>query len=106
MYPGPDDATVTQLTAGVPSSSLSCEAVVADMLDSLLLEQDHRVLELGTGAGRNAALAARRAGPGRVTTVEVDEALATSARTRLEAARAEATVGDGAAGWLAGRGAV
>ncbi|WP_446041523.1 hypothetical protein [Streptomyces sp. SID1121] len=62
VYGGPDDAAVTQVTDGLPSSSLSCEAVVADMLDSLLLEPGHRVLELGTGTGRNAALLAWRAG--------------------------------------------
>lgn len=101
VYPGPDDATITQLTGGVPSSSLSCEAVVADKLDSLLLEEGHHTLELGTGTGRNAALAARRAGPRLVTTVEVDEQLAQVARENLKAAGVEVTVavGDGAAGW-------
>ncbi|MER8119017.1 methyltransferase domain-containing protein [Streptomyces sp. NPDC094031] len=101
VYPGPDDATITQISSGVPGSSLSCEAVVADMLDSLLLEPGHRVLELGTGSGRNAALAARRAGRGNVTTIEADEELAAIARQTLEAAGVEVTVvsGDGAAGW-------
>lgn len=51
-----DAAAVTQVIDGLPSSSLSCEALVVDMLDSLLLEPGHRVLELGTGTGRNAAL--------------------------------------------------
>ncbi|MGW6507452.1 hypothetical protein ACWGCP_07840 [Streptomyces niveus] len=53
------------------------------MLDSLLLEPGHRVLELGTGTGRNAALPAWRAGGGRVTSVEVDGELAERARGRL-----------------------
>ncbi|MET9512027.1 methyltransferase domain-containing protein [Streptomyces flavidovirens] len=107
VYPGPDDATITQITQiaqGVPSSSLSCEAVVADMLDSLLLEEGHQVLELGAGTGRNAALAARRTGPGRVITVEVDEELAQSAQANLKAAGADVSVvvDDGAAGWPSG----
>ncbi|GAA2774674.1 hypothetical protein GCM10010521_61330 [Streptomyces rameus] len=54
VYPGPDTATVTQVTDGLPTSSLSSQAVVADMLDSLLLYPGHRVLELGTGNGWNA----------------------------------------------------
>lgn len=100
VYGGPDDAAVTQLTDGLPSSSLSAQGVVVDMLDSLLLEPGHAVLELGTGTGWNAALLSRRAGPRRVTSVEVDPALADRARTRLYGAGAAVTieVGDGAKG--------
>ncbi|XHL93366.1 methyltransferase domain-containing protein [Streptomyces niveus] len=86
VYGDPDAAAVTQVTDGLPSSSLSCEAVVVDMLDSLLLEPGHRVLELGTGTGRNAALLGWRAGAGRVTSVEVDPELADRARVRLREA--------------------
>nr|WP_237531317.1 methyltransferase domain-containing protein [Streptomyces sp. SID3212] len=101
VYGGPDDAAVTQVTDGLPSSSLSCEAVVADMLDSLLLEPGHRVLELGTGTGRNAALLGWRAGAELVTSVEVDPDLAVRARERLGAAgdRVRVVVGDGGKGW-------
>lgn len=104
VYAGPGDPAVTQVTGGRASSSLSCQAVVVDMLDSLLPEPGHTVLELGTGTGWNAALLAWRAGPG-VTSVEVDPELAAAARGRLEALRdavgAEAAVevGDGAEGW-------
>ncbi|MDG9703291.1 methyltransferase domain-containing protein [Streptomyces sp. DH37] len=104
VYPGPDAATVTQVTDGLPSSSLSCVAVVTGMLDCLWLENGHRVLELGCGTGWNAALLAARTGPGRVTSVEVDASLAADAEARLAAAgaRVEVRVGDGTAGWAQG----
>ncbi|MEW1724176.1 methyltransferase domain-containing protein [Streptomyces sp. NPDC093109] len=104
VCPGPDEATITQITDGLATSSLSCQAVVVDMLDSLMPEPGHRVLELGTGAGWNAALLAARVGPGRVTGVEVDPGLAEAARVRLGAAGAEVNVvtGDGAHGWAEG----
>lgn len=101
MYPGPDASTVTQVTDGLPSSSLSCAAVVVAMLDSLWLEEGQRVLELGCGAGWNAALLSARTGPGQVTSVEVDATLAADAEEHLTAAGAQAAVrvGDGPAGW-------
>ena len=72
VYGDPDDASVTHVCDGAASSSMSCQAVVVDMLDSLDVEPGHRVLELGTGTGWNAALLAWRAGPmGAVTSVEV-----------------------------------
>ncbi|MYR83655.1 methyltransferase domain-containing protein [Streptomyces sp. SID685] len=101
VYPGPDTATVTQVTDGLPTSSLSSQAVVVDMLDSLLLEPGHRVLELGTGNGWNAALLNWRAGPGHVVSVEADPVLAATARGALAAAGAvvDVLVGDGNQGW-------
>ncbi|MFQ6200081.1 methyltransferase domain-containing protein [Streptomyces sp. NPDC000405] len=101
IYAGPDDPAITQITDGVPSSSLSCPAIIADMLDSLALEPGHRVLELGAGQGLNAALLDWRTGPGLVTTVEVDPTLAAAARDRLEALGTGVAVrtGDGGLGW-------
>ncbi|MFD0449204.1 hypothetical protein ACFQ10_53670 [Streptomyces indonesiensis] len=49
------------MTDGAPSSSLSCPSIVVDMLDSLMLDPGHRVLELGAGTGWNAALLTWRA---------------------------------------------
>ncbi|MFD0278075.1 methyltransferase domain-containing protein [Kitasatospora sp. NPDC127111] len=85
LYDDQDAAAVTQVTGGLPSSSLSAQGVVVDMLDSLLLEPAHRVWDVGTGQGWNAALAAWRAGPGRVVSTELDEGLAGFARERLAA---------------------
>ncbi|WP_039938909.1 methyltransferase domain-containing protein [Streptomyces himastatinicus] len=102
VYGSPDTAAVTEISGGVPSSSLSAQGVVVDMLDALLLEPGQRVLELGTGTGWNAALLARRAGS--VVSVEVDTELAAAAAGRLERAGADVDVrvADGAAGWSAG----
>ncbi|MBV9024812.1 MAG: protein-L-isoaspartate O-methyltransferase [Streptomycetaceae bacterium] len=104
VYTGPDEATITQVSEGLPSSSLSCVGVVVDMLDSLLLEPGHRGVELGTGTGWNAALLAWRAGRGLWTSVEVDPDLADAARRRLDQVDAGVSVeiGDGAAGWPSG----
>jgi protein-L-isoaspartate O-methyltransferase len=101
VYPGPDTATVTEVTDGLPTSSLSSQAVVVDMLDSLLLEPGHRVLELGTGSGWNAALLSRRAGPDRTVSVEASPGLAQAARRALTAAglTPRVEVGDGNQGW-------
>ncbi|MFJ8000984.1 methyltransferase domain-containing protein [Streptomyces sp. NPDC096310] len=100
VYAGLYDSTVIQVTDGLPTSSLSCVSVVADMLDSLMPEPGHRVLELGTGAGWNAALLGVRAGAGRVTSVEFDAELAAAACERIKGAGAEVSVrvGDGALG--------
>ncbi|MFI6985176.1 methyltransferase domain-containing protein [Embleya sp. NPDC050154] len=98
VYAGPDDAAVTEITDGIPSSSLSAPAVVATMLDSLDVEPGHRVLELGTGTGWNAALIAHRVGTsGRVTSVEASAELADTAAGRLRRAgvRVDVAVGDG-----------
>ncbi|MFE2291887.1 methyltransferase domain-containing protein [Streptomyces sp. NPDC059452] len=97
VHPGPYGSTVTQVTDDMPTSSISCAAVVATMLDSLALEPGHRVLELGTGSGWNAALLAERAT--QVTSIEIDAELAAHARQRIEAAgpggRVHVITGDG-----------
>ncbi|MFJ9841126.1 protein-L-isoaspartate O-methyltransferase [Kitasatospora sp. NPDC101155] len=97
LYAGPDAAAVTQVTDGLPSSSLSAPAVVADMLDSLVLDPGHTVWDIGTGQGWTSALAAWRTGPGLVVSTEIDEGLVVLARQRLAAAGvdAEVLVGNG-----------
>ncbi|MFD7665921.1 methyltransferase domain-containing protein [Streptomyces sp. NPDC059788] len=100
-----DDGNYTGPGKGkVPSSSNSMPTMVFSMLDALNVEKGHRVLEIGTGTGWNAALLSHRAGAGNVVTVEVDETNARDARRRLKTAGFEpvTVVGDGAEGYAGG----
>jgi protein-L-isoaspartate(D-aspartate) O-methyltransferase len=62
--------------------TISQPFVVAYMTEQLQLQKSHRVLEIGTGSGYQAAVLAQLAG--RVITVERFRALADTARKRLE----------------------
>ncbi|WP_242902837.1 methyltransferase domain-containing protein [Actinomadura terrae] len=105
-----DDAVTTQMDDGAtgrgmwPTSSCSAPSVVREMLELLDLEPGHRVMEIGTGTGWNAALLARITGPENVTTIEIDPALAARARLNLSGAGCPVRVitGDGEAGHPAG----
>ncbi len=81
--------------------TLSHPEVVAFMTESLCLLPGHRVLEVGTGSGYQAALLDRLGA--KVWTVERIEGLMDSARNHWEAdgfqASITARVGDGYAGW-------
>ena len=83
-----DEAVPTRWSAdGRPTSSSSQPAVVAAMLEQLDVRPGHRVLEIGSGTGWNAALLAHLAGPGgAVTTVDIDPEVATQARANLDTA--------------------
>lgn len=97
-----DDGAYTGPGKGkVPSSSNSMPTMVFSMLDALSVEEENRVLEIGTGTGWNAALLCHRVGPGNVVTVEVDEACAGQARGRLQGVGFTplAVIGDGAQGY-------
>lgn len=86
----------------LPSSSASQPNVVALMLNHLGIQGDESVLEIGTGTGWNAALLAHRLGPDRVTSIEVDPAVAAHAHTALSEAgfgRVSTVTGDGALGY-------
>ncbi|MFE7132385.1 methyltransferase domain-containing protein [Streptomyces sp. NPDC057638] len=87
----------------VPTSSVSMPSVVASMLAELDVRPGCRVLEIGTGAGWNAALLAHRLGGEQVVTVEVDAEVAATARTRLRerGLRPEVVTGDGLLGHAA-----
>lgn len=80
-----DDPVVTQLDdEGWPASSSSARWIMNAMLDALDLQPGHRVLEIGTGTGWNAALMA--AAGAVVTTVEIDDVLARRARSAVRSA--------------------
>lgn len=81
-----DETLVTALdTAGhtVPVSSSTKPDLMLRMLETLDVRDGHRVLEIGTGTGYNAALLAHRLGDDRVFSVDVDPELVDLARERL-----------------------
>lgn len=76
--------------------TISQPFVVAYMTEQLQLQKSHRVLEIGTGSGYQAAVLSRLAG--QVLTVERYRKLADTARTRLEKLgchNVEVMLGDG-----------
>lgn len=83
-------------------SCLSQPSIVALQLGQLDVQPRHRVLEVGAGAGYNAALLAHLAGPhGHVTAIDVDADLVDEARQRLAIAgvgNVDVVLGDGALG--------
>ncbi|AUS80231.1 methyltransferase [Actinoalloteichus sp. AHMU CJ021] len=85
---------------GNPISSSTEPSMMASMLAALDLRPGHRVLEVGTGTGYNAALLARFVGDEQVTTIDVDGELINTARAALDVTGYAPTVvcGDGAAG--------
>jgi protein-L-isoaspartate(D-aspartate) O-methyltransferase len=110
-----DDGVVTQVDDGcpsgpgvggsLPSSSASGPVIVAVMLAALDAREGHRVLEVGTGTGYNAALLAHRLGAERVTSIEIDPDIATHARKALSTTGFGAitvVTGDGALGYPSG----
>ncbi len=93
------------LGGAMPTSSASGPVIVAVMLAALDAHESHRVLEIGTGTGYNAALLAHRLGAEQVTSIEIDPDIATQAREALsDTGFVAVTVvtGDGAVGYPAG----
>lgn len=83
--------------------TISQPFIVAAMTEALRPEPHHRVLEVGTGSGYQAAVLARLVSS--VISIERHEALARQARAALDAAgiaNVQVEVGDGSAGWPAG----
>ncbi len=79
LRPTRDESTAS----GLPTSSSSAPGVMAGMLEALDLQPEHRVLEIGTGTGYNAALLSRRVGAANVVSIELDPGLADAARHAL-----------------------
>jgi protein-L-isoaspartate(D-aspartate) O-methyltransferase len=101
-----DEAFPTKTDArGDAISSSSQPQIMAQMLEELHPQPGHRVLEIGTGTGYNAALLRVLVGPrGRVTSIELDPDVARKARRALRSAgqSAKVVVGDGRGGWERG----
>ncbi|HST63734.1 MAG TPA: methyltransferase, FxLD system [Mycobacteriales bacterium] len=95
-----DEAVPTRWSAdGRPTSSSSQPSIVAAMLEQLDVRPGHRVLEIGSGTGWNAALLAHLVGPGgAVTTIDIEPEVAAQARRNLGPVPVEVVCGDGAAG--------
>ncbi|MGQ0773372.1 MAG: methyltransferase domain-containing protein [Pseudonocardiales bacterium] len=98
------ETLVTALeTVGVhrlPISSSTKPDLMVRMLEILDVHDGHRVLEIGTGSGYNAALLAHRLGGDRVFSIDVGDDLVDLARRRLHTAGLHPTlmVGDGVHG--------
>ncbi len=88
---------------GTVLSSSSQPSMMAIMLRQLRLQPGHNVLEIGAGTGYNAALMQHLVGDeGKVTSIEIDSAVAETARANLQrVAMSEVLIveGDGAAGY-------
>jgi protein-L-isoaspartate(D-aspartate) O-methyltransferase len=67
----------------MPTSSASGPIIVAVMLAALDAHEGHRVLEIGTGTGYNAALLAHRLAAEQITSIEIDPDIAARARKAL-----------------------
>jgi protein-L-isoaspartate O-methyltransferase len=65
--------------------SSTAPVLMLTMLEALEVAPGHRVLEIGTGTGYNAALLCERLGSEQVTSVDIDPELVALARDRLAA---------------------
>lgn len=92
---------VTHLRSGQAVSSSTKPDLMLRMLEMLEVRDGHRVLEIGTGTGYNAALLTHRLGDLNVYSVDVDPTLVETARRRLaEIGRhPHLAARDGAEGW-------
>jgi len=93
---------VTEVDAdGRATSSSTKPDLMVRMLEVLDVHDGHRVLEIGTGTGYNAALLCHRLGAGNVFSLDVDADLVAAARDRLAAMghHPQLAARDGIDGW-------
>ncbi|MGH3568584.1 MAG: methyltransferase domain-containing protein [Pseudonocardia sp.] len=67
----------------ISTSSSTMPSLMARMLEVLDVHDGHRVLEIGTGTGYNAALMCQRLGADHVVSIDIDPELVAAARTHL-----------------------
>jgi methyltransferase of ATP-grasp peptide maturase system len=96
-----DEARTHGPVTGTPTCSSTQPSLMAVMLEALDVRECHRVLEIGTGTGYNAALLAHRLGDGHVVTVDIDANLVEQAQRNLTGAGYTPTVAaaDGTKGY-------
>lgn len=80
-----DHATDTDRPAGQPTSSSTQPSLSVSMYRHGQLDEDARILDVGTGSGYGAALLCHRYGSGNVTTIDIDPYLTAAAEKRLAA---------------------
>lgn len=73
-------------------STSSMPSIMAEMLEALCARPGHRVLEIGTGSGYNAALLCEHLGSANVTSMDIDGRLVEAAVGRLRCAGYTPTV--------------
>lgn len=83
---GTHPTDVDEPVPGNPTSSSSLPGLVVSMLEELHVSDDMLALEIGTGTGYSTALMSHRLGGDRVTSIEVDEAVARSAAAAIHQA--------------------
>lgn len=79
----PSAQTADGPSAALPTSSSTMPSLMVEMLEALDLRDGHRVLEIGTGTGYNAALLSHRLGGKNVVSIDIDPDLVRAARRRL-----------------------
>ena len=98
------DLEIPLAGSGDPAHRMWPPRLEARVVQSLQLQPDDEVLEIGTGSGYLTAMLARLART--VTSVEIEPGLAASARERLAAhgiTNVTVEIGDGARGWRKGQ---